>query len=90
MAVLLVEPSLIVCEVELKVAAEVDLGAGGGSTWLRYGRSGQAISITPTNDIKPQICCVLLNLSWSKSEQAQLVIIGTRKVITVASAIGRY
>ena len=52
--------------------------------------AGWAIKSTPIRDITAASCSKRVNGSWIKSEQAQQLTIGARKVITVASAIGRY
>src|ERR1700761_983604 len=51
---------------------------------------GLAISTTPNNEIMAAICSILVKGSWMRYEQAQHAILGAKKVITVASARGRY
>ena len=51
---------------------------------------GRAIRITPKKDMMPAICSTRLNGSWSSIEHIQHVRSGARKVMTVASASGRY
>jgi len=51
---------------------------------------GRAINTTPNSDIIAAICSILVNGSLIKIEHAQHASEGARKVITVASANGRY
>ena len=51
--------------------------------------AGWAIMTTPTKETRPAICSMRVKGSWTRTEQAQQAINGARKVMTVASAIGR-
>ena len=51
---------------------------------------GRAMRTTPTKETAPASCSARVNGSWISIEQAQQAAIGARKVMTVASASGRY
>lgn len=51
---------------------------------------GLAIRTTPQREIKPAICSARVKGSLMTKEQTKHAAIGARKVMTVASAIGRY
>lgn len=51
---------------------------------------GRAISITPRREINAPICCERVKGSLMRIQHAAQATLGARKVITVASAIGRY
>lgn len=51
---------------------------------------GRAMRTTPRKEIRPATCSLRVKGSWIRTEQAQQVTIGARKVMTVASDRGRY
>ena len=61
-----------------------------GGSWLEKNDVGLAIKTTPSKETKPAICSLRVKGSWMRKEQAQHARIGARKVMTVASATGRY
>jgi hypothetical protein len=52
--------------------------------------AGLAIRTTPKSEMYAAICSIRVNRSFKKNEHAQQDSEGARKVITVASARGRY
>ncbi len=65
------------------------LVTGEGEGELEKREVGRAIRKTPKRETRPAICSVRVNGSWRRVEQTQQATIGARKVITVASAMGR-
>ena len=52
--------------------------------------AGRAMKVTPINDTKVPIFSILVKGSLMRNEQAQHDNPGARKVMTTASAVGRY
>ena len=51
---------------------------------------GCAINTTPRKETKAATCCERVKGSFTRTQHAAQATLGARKVITVASAIGKY
>ena len=66
------------------------LPAGDELEWDEMNEAGRAMRTTPMNETTAATCSFRVNGSWISIEQAQQATMGARKVMTVASDIGRY
>ena len=65
----------------------VFMGAGGDE--LEKREVGRAMRTTPKSEISAAICSMRVKVSCMRREHAKQATMGARKVMTVASAMGR-